>query len=330
MPSSAITKYVDPHEYQKAVHSADLQVYPTGRGKFEANLTQIKLDHLWMQRARLSLPAVTHSVVAGDRRMIFLQFDPNQAPILHSGIEVPPNEIVCYPSGSEHHYRTSTSYHCGGMSLTQKDFATFANVIVGRELTAPTTMKMVRPPTALVSRLLNLHKAAADLAATALDILARPEVARAMEQELVRAMIACLADPATEERYRASRQRLMVMQRFEQMLEARQDESLYVTDVCADIGVSERTLRLYCQEQLGMGPHRYLWIRRMNLARRALALADATSKTVTEVANDHGFGELGRFAVAYRRLFGEPPSATLRREPNELRREAGPYVMENR
>ena len=113
------------------------------------------------------------------------------------------------------------------------------------------------------------------------------------------------------------------MQRFEQMLEARQDEPLYITDVCAEIGVSERTLRMHCQEQLGMGPHRYLWIRRVNLARRALALADATTKTVTEIANDFGFGELGRFAVAYRKLFGESPSTTLRRDPNEVRREAG-------
>jgi AraC-like DNA-binding protein len=330
MPGSTITNYVDPHEYQKAVQSADLQVYATGRGKFEANLTRIKLDQLWLQRARLSLPAVTHSVVAKDRRMIFLQFDPDQAPILHSGIEVPPNEIVCYPLGSEHHYRTSTSYHCGGMSLMQEDFAALANVLVGYELTAPTTMQVVRPRPALMSRLLNLHKAAADLAATAPDILVHPEVAKAMEQEFVRAMIACLTDPATEERYRARRQRLMIMPRFEQMLEARQDESLYVTDVCTDLGVSERTLRLHCQEQLGMSPHRYLWIRRMNLAFRALTLADATTKTVTEIANDYGFGELGRFAVAYRKLFGESPSATLRREPNDLRDAGGPCLMENR
>ena len=40
------------------------------------------------------------------------------------------------------------------------------------------------------------------------------------------------------------------MARFEQMLEAQSDEPLYVTDVCASIGVSERTLRLHCQHQL--------------------------------------------------------------------------------
>ena len=51
----------------------------------------------------------------------------------------------------------------------------------------------------------------------------------------------------------------------------------------------------------------------MNLARKALTAADPATATVTAIANDQGFGELGRFAVNYRRLFGEPPSATLRR-----------------
>jgi AraC-like DNA-binding protein len=132
-------------------------------------------------------------------------------------------------------------------------------------------------------------------------------------------MIACLTDPVTEERYRASRARLPIMQRFEQMLDENADEPLYLAEVCAAVGVSDRTLRLHCQEQLGMSPHRYLWLRRMNLVRRALSLADSTVRTVTEIANDHGFAELGRFAVAYRNLFGESPSITLRRAPDDRR-----------
>ena len=316
MPNSAVLNFNDPYEYQAAVHAANVRVVVTAPGKFEARLTRIKLDRLWMQRARLSLPAVTHSTVSKERSIIFLQFDPDQAPILHSGVDVLPSEIVCYSSASEHHYRTSSSYHCGGMSLSPEDFAAMGEILYGRELTTPAATRVLRPPPALMARLQSLHKAADDLASTTPDVLAHPEVARALEQELMRAMTACLTSEMTEERNRPSRQRLAIMQRFEQMLEENSDEPLYITDICARIGVTDRTLRLHCQDHLGMSPHHYLWLRRMNLARRALALADATARTVTAIANDHGFVELGRFAVAYRRLFGESPSVTLRRAPD--------------
>jgi AraC-like DNA-binding protein len=102
------------------------------------------------------------------------------------------------------------------------------------------------------------------------------------------------------------------VRRFEQLIAANQDKPLSLRSIYAAIGVPERTLRLYCQEHLGISPYRYLWLRQMHLARRALALADPTVTTVTAIANDHGFAELGRFSVAYRQLFGEPPSATLR------------------
>jgi len=64
-----------------------------------------------------------------------------------------------------------------------------------------------------------------------------------------------------------------------------------------------------------MSPKRYLWVRRMNLARRALKNADWKKTTVTAVATNYGFWELGRFSVAYRSLFGESPSAALRHQP---------------
>jgi AraC-like DNA-binding protein len=68
-----------------------------------------------------------------------------------------------------------------------------------------------------------------------------------------------------------------------------------------------------------MSPMRYLWLRRMHLARRGLRVANPAATTVTEIATNYGFWELGRFSVAYRLLFGESPSAALRRPAEDPR-----------
>jgi len=315
MPSSTVRTFNDPYEYQSSIRASDVKIVVTEPGEFRAELTRIDLHRLWMQRSRISLPIVAHSVIHKSRSAILFPTNPEQTFMYQSGIELSYGDMVFNSLGGELHIRSSPRLHWGSMSLDPEDLAAAGRALVGHDVIAPATVHVARPPPHLMSRLLNLHSAAAHLAATAPDILAHPEVARAVEQQLVRAMIACLTDPATEESSRPSRKRLAVMRRLEQLLEANQHEPLYLSEVCAAIGVTDRTLRQHCQEHLGMSPHRYLWLRRMHLARRALALADGTKSTVTEIANDHGFGELGRFAVSYRQIFGESPSATLRRPP---------------
>lgn len=317
MPSSAVRTFDDPHEYQTSIRAGDVKVVVTARGDFRAELTRIDLHRVWMQRSRSSLPLAAHAKMHKNRLAILFPTDPRQTFMYQSGMELPFGAMVFNSLEGEFHLRSSPEFHWGAMSLNPEDLASAGRALVGQDLVAPAVMRVVRPPHHLMSRLLNLHSAAGHLAATAPDILAHPEVARAVEQHLVRVMIACLTDPATAETSRPSRKRLAVMQRFEQLLDANPDQPLYLPEVCVALGVTDRTLRLHCQEHVGMSPHRYLWMRRMHLARRALALADGTKRTVTEIANDHGFGELGRFAVSYRRLFGESPSATLRRSPDD-------------
>jgi transcriptional regulator GlxA family with amidase domain len=77
------------------------------------------------------------------------------------------------------------------------------------------------------------------------------------------------------------------------------------------LGVPDRTLRYIWVRHFGISPGRYLGRRRLDQARSALIKAEP-SATVTDIATQHGFFELGRFAVTYRQQYGEVPSATLR------------------
>jgi AraC-like DNA-binding protein len=54
-------------------------------------------------------------------------------------------------------------------------------------------------------------------------------------------------------------------------MEANPDRPLYLTEICAAVGVAERTLRAACEEHLGMGPIRFLTLRRMHLAHKCIA-----------------------------------------------------------
>lgn len=313
MPSSAVTRFTDLYDFRHSIRGADVKTLVTTPGDYRAELTRVDLDRVWLQHARQALPQVVHFKVPDERSALLFLADDQEAPAFLSGMDLSPADLVCYSPGAEHHFRTSAACHWQTMSMTNAALAEAGPALAGRDVASPSVTQVVRPAAHLMWRLRGLHAAGAHLAASAPDILAHPEVAKAIEQELVRVMIACLTDPSSAESARSTDRRLPVMRRFERMIEANEDQPLYVTEVCAAIGVTDRTLRLHCQDHLGMSPHRYLWLRRMQMARRALAQADSAKKTVTEIANDYGFGELGRFAVNYRRLFGESPSTTLNR-----------------
>ena len=318
MVTCATFGFDEPDQFAASARGARLGFLVTARGRYRADLTRINFDQLWMQRTRQSLPFVARA--SGDKsRHVIIFYETGRPSMQHTGMEISPGDLVVDAYGSEHYFRTETDSRNGSMSLTTEDLAAACITLTGREPGRRQKTSMVRPSPYLTSRLMNLHKAAADLGVTAPDILAQPEVAKAMEQALIHALVMCLTDDGTDnDTARSVAGSTTIMRRFEQFLESREGEPLYLAELCKAIGASERTLRLHCQEHLGMSPHRYLWLRRMHLVRRALVLADRSITTVTNVANDFGFGELGRFAVAYRNLFSESPSMTLRRAPIDI------------
>ena len=315
MVSSEFSTFVDPYPYQSALRG-EMEIYPTARGDFQAELTKVHLRRLWVQRSRESLPRILVGKVPPGRAAICFLVTRNAPPIRHCGIDISPGDIIVDSSDSMHR-RSDGPSHSGAMSLSPEDLIEAGIDLLGHELRVPRLTHVVRPRPALMSRLLNLHEQVGQLARTAPDRLAKPQVAQALEQELVHAMVMCLAEATTGELGVAGCRHSVVMARLEEFLTANHDRPVYLMEICAATGASERTLRDCCQEQMGMSPIRYLWLRRMHLARRALVLANPTTANVTEIATEYGFWELGRFSTEYRTLFGEPPSVSLRRAQDD-------------
>ena len=197
------------------------------------------------------------------------------------------------------------------MSLPVEDMASVGAAIAGVDLTPPRDALIVTPSPAAMAKLQRLHAAAGQLAEDAPAVIAHPEAARGLEQALIEAMVGCLGEGEVREDRSALRHHAMILRRFRRAVEENPDQPLYIPELCTSIGVADRTLRVCCQEQLGMSPKRYLLLRRMHLARRALRESAPTATTVTEIATQYGFWQFGRFAGEYKSLFGELPSATL-------------------
>ena len=94
-------------------------------------------------------------------------------------------------------------------------------------------------------------------------------------------------------------------------LQEQRDAVILPAELCLAIGVSDRWLRQAFLRVYGVTATQLLRLRRLHQARRALLSARSS---VTQVAAKHGFFDFGRFAMSYRRLFGELPSQTLWRE----------------
>ena len=142
-------------------------------------------------------------------------------------------------------------------------------------------------------------------------MVAHRQVARAIENDLIHALVNCLTAGVVRADTAKQRHCAIVMSRFEDVLAAKPNRQVPIPELCGAIRVAERTLRMCCLDVLAMSPNHYIRLRRLNLVHVALRQADPTTAKVSELAERYGFSELGRFATYYRTIFGEKPSATL-------------------
>jgi len=306
----------DLDEMAAAILHSDVEFVPLSTpAQMNSRLLRIDLEEgASLQVGELDVPHLGHAVShTGVYQLAF----PLQAaePLLWNGHAVERGHAVIYRPGSEAQATAQVSCRAAMLTVPLARFQRTMVTLWGSELPRfSENCRVARPGLpggeelpALLDRVVQVVR---EDAASLESLEARRGLSEQLLGLTVRALEGLPDRPAERERTLLSHSRIVA--KAEEFMRARLALPLYVADLCQATGVSERTLRSAFRNVYGVGPNRFLKLRRLNQVRRVLQRA-GNGALVSEVATRHGFWDLGRFAGDYRRLFGESPSQTLRR-----------------
>jgi AraC-like DNA-binding protein len=299
-----IVDATDPDLFVASGRPAKTDLTVTERGVFRARSLLVDLEHLRFQRTRERLASVKHMEVS--RGGILFLTEPGPSMFMN-GAEVGMDRIVVLRAGASYSYRLSGAAQWGSIGLPKEDVDDLFRA------NRPGSSTVLTPPPDALARIRSLHGYLSRLAETTPEVLSNTELVRNQERQLLAAIWEAAGNQVSGIETIGRCHHQIIVARFRRILEAQADQPLDMPEISRRIGVSGRTLRAACQEQLGVSPSQYVMLRRMQAVRRVLQNADPKVNSVTDIATEHRFWELGRFAGKYRHIFGETPSATLKR-----------------
>ena len=101
------------------------------------------------------------------------------------------------------------------------------------------------------------------------------------------------------------------LKRTEDYICANLDKAITRDELADTAGVSIRSLNRAFEKRYGAGPMTFVRQRRLDACYARLLGSEPEETTVTNVATSYGFCHSGKFAMAYKKAFGELPSASL-------------------
>jgi AraC-like DNA-binding protein len=244
---------------------------------------------------------------------VCLGFTPRiEKPAWCNGFNIERGEIMCFAEGTELQFRNAPNTTWQVILVDRKELQEIAMLLTGQHLELPekgTADFKVHDAARGVSSAIEL--ALTDLSNP--ETLASP-AANSLCEEIVNEFVRAIAttdDLSVRSLTGFAGYRYGAMRRAEEYLREHMDKPFRSRALCRATNMSERSIEMLFKEVYGISPRTWSQLARLNAARQELLKADVRTVSVTAVATRWGFYHFGRFSAAYRRLFGEVPSATI-------------------
>ena len=315
---TVISSCVDGFEgFRNAVLGSHVDVMQLQRGRFRGLLTHIDVGEFSLSVGSFSVGLRTQRASSDTKLIVGMLLDAEDR-VTHWSYDMDPGDVLVIPPGVEHDGRFHGAASYAALRLDLSDMAGFfggedwmgdpanwsrkdcyrADPTIGRQAVGrlrQIVSRLADPDTHVPPNAVDFWRRAIIGIVTANIQHSRPSGMTEMIPSAIR-----------------------VTRKAEHYIETAGSRPVHISEICAECGVSRRSLHRAFDEVLGIGPVTFLQRKRLCDIHSTLRDSDPATTTIAEIALQHGFLNLGRFSGYYRALFGEYPSDTFgKRHPRK-------------
>ena len=292
--------------YHRAVAGVDIRAVRAGAGGQPTEVRSATDGRVTTTTSLIGFPMLTHTEIEDDRILVahYWRAEPGS---LQTGVHIEPDTMLAYGPRVQHvgSNRPGLAFSFATTTVDELQ-ARAAELGTDLHIPAPGEVRRlaVRPDTAMLVDALScirMSPSAHDLPMPLMD-------------DLLSGVARTFADPEQRQNDLDGRwipSHSIVYACIEHAESVGRRPSL--AELCGVSRVSERRVRTAFMDLYDLPPSMFFCLWALSRANERLAAPMDVSETVTSVALELGFGNVGRFAEYYRQLFDEPPSVTLRR-----------------
>lgn len=298
---------------RQPIADADVDIVQLGRGELKGSLTKAVLPKLAFSKTDFSLPLRTCGILGTTNITIAMLLD-SASRSMSWAHELRQGDVFFSAPGRNFDAVFGERSNVAGISITPDEIAsTFAG----------------EPMLADVGFWLQNHQFGCDphlrvaITSRVIEIASWIEQGRALsdsaadfwQRSLIEAFTSPFVSAMPPDVGSTIPSTLKLVREVEAYLNLHTQRAVHVSELCAALRTSRRTLHRAFHDVLGIGPIAFLRHHRLCSVHSRLRQGEPATTHVTDVAIEFGFLELGRFARYYAALFGEYPSETLHKQP---------------
>ncbi len=301
------------------------QLHP---GRFDGAVTIIPLGPVLICRGRFNQSMLQRSAPP-EQCVTIARPGRGSDPLVLCGHEVADGEVFVSGAGAEAEIVNRGVHHPRTLSMRRDFLQSQATWLRHAPMPPAGSVQLHSPGTQWTSSFLDAMEWIADAVTQYPEATARADVRDSLVDALLARVDALGAADAPISNAREVRTaRRVAVERAREYIDANLTESIRLSDLCKYARTQARSLEYGFHEVMGISPIGYVRATRLHRVRRLLRSTAVRTRSVSVIALDCGFWHLSQFAVDYKLVFAESPSATYRRTlaqlPRAERRRAAP------